>query len=91
MIPDADGFVDVFTTAQESEALVVASLLESAGIDAKIVPPIMSRISGDGIHQDFLGDGYVIRVNPDQAEDARAFIDRSQDSSDEQGSSEQEE
>ena len=64
--------VDVFDTQQESEAWVVKGLLESAGIDAV-------EVSLDA-PQDVLPGvgGVVIRVPPQQAEEARAIIAASQ-------------
>ncbi len=64
--------VDVFDTQQESEALVVKGLLESAGINA-------IEVSLDA-QQDVLPGvgGVVIRVPPQQAADARAIIAASQ-------------
>lgn len=67
--------VDVFDTQQESEAWVVKGLLESAGIDAV-------EVSLDA-PQDVLPGvgGVVIRVPPQQAEEARAIIAASQNPS----------
>jgi hypothetical protein len=61
--------VAVFDTDQESEALVVQSLLESAGIDA--------IISGIDAPQDVLPGvgGVVVRVAPEKAEEARRLIE----------------
>lgn len=66
--PDA-GLVDVFDTQQESEAMVVHGLLESAGIE--------SIITNLDAPQDVLPGvgGVVIRVNPEQAEAARELIE----------------
>lgn len=60
--------VTVFDTDQESEAMVVRGLLESAGIDA--------IISGYDAPQDVLPGvgGVTVRVAPDQAEEARQMI-----------------
>jgi hypothetical protein len=60
--------VTVFDTQQESEAMVVQSLLISAGIDA-----IVTNLQAP---QDVLPGvgGVVVRVNPAQAEDARGVI-----------------
>lgn len=60
--------VTVFDTQEESEALVVQSLLASAGIDA-----IISNLQAP---QDVLPGvgGVVVRVNPAQADDARSII-----------------
>src|SRR5215813_6938652 len=61
--------VPVFDTDQESEAMVVQSLLESAGIDA--------IISGLDAPQDVLPGvgGVLVRVSADQAEEARQLIE----------------
>ena len=61
--------VEVFDTQQESEALVVKGLLESAGIE--------SVITGLDAPQEVLPGvgGVVIRVLPDQAEEARRMIE----------------
>ena len=60
--------VQVFDAEQESEAMVVQSLLESAGIDA--------FISGLDAPQDVLPGvgGVVVRVAADQADEARKII-----------------
>src|SRR2546421_7856827 len=68
--PQSDSeLVEVFDTQQESEALVVHGLLESAGIE--------SIISNLDAPQDVLPGvgGVVIRVNPEQAEEARQIIE----------------
>jgi hypothetical protein len=61
--------VSVFDTDQESEAMVVQSLLESAGIDA--------IITGLDAPQDVLPGvgGVLVRVTPDQADEARQLIE----------------
>jgi hypothetical protein len=60
--------VSVFDSDQESEALVVQSLLESAGIDAIVTgldaPPDV--LPGVG--------GVVVRVAPEKADEARSLI-----------------
>jgi hypothetical protein len=60
--------VQVFDSEQESEAMVVQSLLEAAGIDA--------MISGLDAPQDVLPGvgGVVVRVPADRAEEARQVI-----------------
>lgn len=60
--------VQVFDSEQESEAMVVQSLLESAGIDA--------MLSGLDAPQDVLPGvgGVVVRVPADRAEEARQII-----------------
>ncbi len=61
--------VTVFDTQQESEAMVVHSLLVSAGIEA-----IVTNLQAP---QDVLPGvgGVVVRVNPSQADAARGIID----------------
>ncbi|HWX53952.1 MAG TPA: DUF2007 domain-containing protein [Verrucomicrobiae bacterium] len=65
----AQGPVAVFDTRQESEAMVVRSLLESQGIEARIV--------GEDVPQDVLPGvgGVVVWVSADQAEAARKVIE----------------
>lgn len=60
--------VSVFDSEQESEAMVVQSLLESAGIDA--------IISGFDAPQDVLPGvgGVAVRVTAERAEEARQLI-----------------
>jgi hypothetical protein len=68
--PQGDSeLIEVFDTQQESEAMVVHSLLESAGIE--------SIISNLDAPQDVLPGlgGVVIRVNPEQAKEARQIIE----------------
>jgi len=80
--------VDVFVTEQESEAMVVHGLLESGGLESAVVTEEA---------QDVLPFGsIVIRVSPDEADEARRIIeeyknaptteddDDDEDSSDEQ-------
>jgi Putative prokaryotic signal transducing protein len=61
--------VQIFDTEQESEALIVQGLLESAGIEA--------LISSLDAPQDVLPGvgGVVIRVTADQADEARRIIE----------------
>ena len=69
-LPKADPeLVLVFDTQQESEALVIQSLLSSAGIE--------SIITNLDAPQDVLPGvgGVVVRVNPAQAEEARRVIE----------------
>ncbi len=63
-----DELVQVFDTQQESEAMIVHGLLTSAGIE--------SIISNLDAPQDVLPGvgGVVIKVNPEQAEEARRLI-----------------
>jgi len=60
--------VEIFDAQQESEAMVVKGLLESSGIEA--------LVSGLDAAQEVLPGvgGVVIRVRPDQAEEARRVI-----------------
>jgi len=61
--------VAVFDTDQESEAMVVRGLLESAGIEA--------IITAFDAPQDVLPGvgGVVVRVSPHEADDARQIIE----------------
>jgi len=68
--PQGDAeLVDVFDTQQESEAMVVHGLLSSAGIE--------SIITNLDAPQDVLPGvgGVVVRVNPDDADEARRIIE----------------
>lgn len=69
--PNHDELVSVFDSEQESEAMVVQSLLESAGIDA--------IITGFDAPQDVLPGvgGVEVRVAADRAEEARQLIEES--------------
>lgn len=60
--------VDVFVTQQESEAMVVHGLLESGGIESAVIT---------GEAQDVLAGvgGMVIRVSPEEADEARRIIE----------------
>ncbi len=60
--------VEVFDTQQESEAMIVQGLLESAGIE--------SILSGLDAAQDVLPGvgGVIVRVAPENAEEARRVI-----------------
>jgi hypothetical protein len=68
-IPDDQDLVEVFDTQEESEAMVIRGLLDSAGIDA--------LITGLDSPQDILPGvgGVVVRVTADQAEEARRIIE----------------
>ena len=67
---DERELVEVFSTQQESEALVVKGLLESAGIE--------SLITADVGPQDVLPmGGVVVRVGAEFASQARKVIDES--------------
>ncbi len=71
--PKADPqLVEVFDTEQESEALVVHGLLTSAGIESIVT-------SLDATQNIFPGvGGVVVRVNPEQADEARSIIEEYQ-------------
>jgi hypothetical protein len=60
--------VKVFDTEQESEALVVKGLLESAGIDADMTSLSASQDTFPGV------GGTVILVREEDAEEARRII-----------------
>lgn len=61
--------VEVFDTMEESEAMVVRGLLESAGIEA-----IITALDAP---QDILPGvgGVIVRVSPEKAEEARTLIE----------------
>ncbi len=63
-----EALVEVFASEQESEAMVVQSLLESAGIDV-----LMTNFDAP---QDILPGvgGVKLQVREDQAEEARAIL-----------------
>lgn len=61
--------VEVFDTQQESEALVVQGLLESAGIESLITPLDAPQDVLPGV------GGVVVRVSPERADDARRLIE----------------
>jgi len=62
-----ENLVEVFATTQESEAMVVSGLLESAGIEATIIwreaPDVLSGVGGA-----------VVLVREEQADEARRII-----------------
>ena len=64
-----DELVEVFDTKEESEAMVVRGLLESAGIDA-----ILTALDAP---QDILPGvgGIIVRVSPERAAEARGLIE----------------
>jgi hypothetical protein len=68
--------VEVFETPQESEAMVVHGLLESAGIESAVVT---------GEAQDVLAGvgGMIIRVSPEDADEARQIIEEYRNTSSE--------
>ena len=72
---DQGELVDIFATQQDSEAMVVQGLLESAGIE--------SLLSAEVGPQDILPMGtVVVRVAPEFADRARQVIAESQKVSD---------
>jgi hypothetical protein len=68
-MPTDPELVTVFDTQQESEAWVVQSLLTSAGIEAIVTNRQAPQDVLPGV------GGVMVRVNPAQAEEARAVID----------------
>ena len=67
--PTDEALVDVFGTKEDSEALVVKGLLDSAGIDSVIVSLDAPQEVLPGV------GGVVIRVAPENAEEARRLIE----------------
>jgi len=65
--PDDRELVEVFDTQEESEALVIRGLLESAGIDALIT-------GLDNPQEVFPVGGVVVRVPAEDADEARRII-----------------
>ncbi len=63
-----EGLVKIFDTEQESEALVVRGLLESAGIQALIVSLDAPQDILPGV------GGVVVQVAPEDAEKAKQLI-----------------
>lgn len=62
------GLVEVFVTQQESEAMVVHGLLESNGIDSAVISSeAQDVLAGIG--------SMVIRVSPEEADEARRIIE----------------
>ena len=67
-LPDNRDLVVVFNSVDESEVLVVKSLLEGEGIEVLMTGEVPQNIlPGVG--------GWVLQVPPDQAEDARQLIE----------------
>ena len=64
-----EALVDIFGTKEDSEALVVKGLLDSAGIDSVIVSLDAPQEVLPGV------GGLVIRVAADDAEEARQAIE----------------
>ena len=67
--PVDEALVDVFGTKEDSEALVVQGLLDSAGIDSVIVSLDAPQEVLPGV------GGVVIRVAAENAEEARRLIE----------------
>ena len=67
--PNHDELVEVFDTQQESEALVIQGLLESAGIPALITALDAPQDVLPGV------GGVIVRVPPDRAQEARRLIE----------------
>lgn len=68
-LPNDANLVVVFNSADESEVLVVKSLLEEEGIDCLMTGEVpMNILPGVG--------GWVLQVPADQAEDARHVIEQ---------------
>ena len=68
--------VRVFDTQQESEALIVQGLLESAGIDAEVTAIDAAQDVFPGV------GGTVVLVREEDADEARRIIAESQELSD---------
>jgi hypothetical protein len=71
--------VKVFDTEQESEAMVVRGLLESAGIDADITSIDAQQEILPGV------GGTIILVREEDADEARRMIDEYRRAPDEEG------
>jgi len=65
--------VKVFDSEQESEALVVSGLLESAGIDSTVTSTDAAQNIYPGV------GGSIVLVREEQAEEARRIIAESKD------------
>jgi Putative prokaryotic signal transducing protein len=65
----AEELVKVFDTEQETEAMVVQGLLQSAGIDAYVQSLDATQIIYPGV------GGVTVVVREDQAKEAAAMID----------------
>lgn len=63
-----EALIDIFETEQESEAMVVQSLLESAGIEVLVTNYAAPQDVLPGV------GGVALRVREDQAEEARAIL-----------------
>lgn len=69
--PEPNDLVRVFDTQEETEAWVVHGLLQSAGIEAIVVPLEAPQNILPGV------GGVVVRVAPENAEAARRVIEES--------------
>lgn len=67
--PKDEELVDIFGTKDDSEAMVVQGLLESAGIDSVLVSLDAPQEVLPGV------GGMVIRVNREDADEARNLIE----------------
>lgn len=74
-----EGLVAVFDTQDESEAMIVKGLLESAGIDA-----VVNSIDAQQNLYPGVG-GVVVLVDRDQADDARQVIEEGRNTPPEEG------
>jgi hypothetical protein len=84
--PSADGpLVDVFGTKDDSEALVVQGLLDSAGIDSALVSLDAPQEVLPGV------GGVVIRVAAENAEQARQHIEEYRTAAEQAGDEEEDE
>ena len=75
--------VDVFGTKDDSEALVVQGLLDSAGIDSVVVSLDAPQEVLPGV------GGVVIRVAPENAEQARQLIEEYRTAAEQAGDDEE--
>ncbi len=75
--------VDVFGTKDDSEALVVQGLLDSAGIDSALVSLDAPQEVLPGV------GGVVIRVAPENAEQARQLIEEYRTAAEQAGDDEE--
>ena len=72
-LPDPnEKLVKVFDSEQESEAMVVSGLLESAGIDSNVTSTDAAQSIYPGV------GGSIVMVREEQAEEARRIIDESE-------------
>ncbi len=69
LTPSQQALVQVFDTADETEAMVIQGLLDSAGIESMITSPDAPQEVMPGL------GGVVIRVRADQAATAKQLIE----------------